>query len=93
MEAKGAHFSSGTRRVAFELWRAKVPNPIENVWSWMKKQLSENSTATNLVDWKIEVNELWVLRMSNSQYLRNLVESMPRRLEDVISREENPTKY
>ena len=34
-----------------------------------------------------------VLRMSNSQYLRNLVESMPRRLEDVISREENPTKY
>ena len=25
MEAKGAHFSSGTRRVAVELWRAKVP--------------------------------------------------------------------
>ena len=25
MESKGAHFSSGTRRVAVELWRAKVP--------------------------------------------------------------------
>ena len=76
-------------------WPGNSPdlNPIENAWSWMKKQLSENSTATNLVDWKIEVNELWVLRMSNSQYLRNLVESMPRRLEDVISREGNPTNY
>ena len=33
-----------------------------------------------------------VLRKSDSQYLQNQVESMPRRLEDVISREENPTK-
>ena len=39
----------------------------------------------NMVDWKREVTELWVLRMSDSQYLRNLVESMPRRLEDVTS--------
>ena len=59
----------------------------------MKKQLSETSTATNMGDWKREVTELWVLRMSNSQYLQNLVESMPMRLEDVISRKGNPTKY
>jgi hypothetical protein len=31
-----------------------------------------------------DVTGLWVLKMDNSQYLRNLVESMPRRLEDVI---------
>ena len=76
-------------------WPGNSPdlNPIENVWSWMKKQLSETSTASNMVDWKREVTELWVLRMSNSQYLRNLVESMPTRLEDVISRKGNPTKY
>ena len=91
MEAKGAHFSS--RRVAVEICRAKVPIPIENVWSWMEKQLSETFIAINMVDWKRKVTELWVLRMSDSQYLRNLVESMSRRLEDVISREENPTKY
>ena len=96
MEAKGAPFSSGTRRVAVELdWPGNSSdlNPIENAWSWMKKQLSETSTATNMVDWKREVTELWVLRMSDSQYLRNLVESMPRRLEDVTSREGNHTKY
>ena len=93
MKAKGAHFSSGTKRVAVELMNSPDLNPIENAWSWMKKQLSETSTVTNMVDWKREVTELWVLRMSDSQYLQNLVESMPRRLEDVISREGNHTKY
>ena len=61
MEAKGAHFSSGTRRVAVELdWPGNSPdlNPIANAWSWMKKQLSETSTVTNMVDWKREVTEL-----------------------------------
>jgi hypothetical protein len=32
-------------------------------------------------------------KMDDSQYLRNLVESMPRRLEDVIRMEGNLTKY
>ena len=70
------------------LFSSKGPkslNPIENAWSWMKKQHSETTTATNMVELKREVTELWVLRMSDSQYLRHLVEPMPRRLEDVIS--------
>ena len=90
MEVKGFHFSSVTRR---EAGNSPHLNPTENAWSWMKKQLSETSTATNVVELKREVTELWVLRMSDSQYLGNRVESMPRRLEDVICREENPTKY
>jgi hypothetical protein len=34
---------------------------------------------------KREVSELCVLRMDNSEYLRNLMESMPRRMEEVVS--------
>ena len=57
----------------------------------MKKQLSETSTANKMVEWKRDVTELWVLRMSNGQYLQ----FMPRRLEDISREEklENPTKY
>jgi hypothetical protein len=67
-------------------------NPIENALSWMKVQLRE-SNATNLKELKEAVTKLWVLKMNNSQYLRNLEESMHRRLKDVIRREGNPTKY
>jgi hypothetical protein len=68
-------------------------NPIENAWAWMKKQLSNTSKATNIEEWKRDVTELWVLRMDDGEYLRGLVESMPRRLAEVISRGGNPTKY
>ena len=36
---------------------------------------------------------LWTVRMADSDYLRSLVESMPRRLAEVIERGGNPTKY
>ena len=38
-------------------WPGNSPdlNPIENAWSWMKKQLFETSKATNMGDWKREV--------------------------------------
>jgi hypothetical protein len=53
--------------------------PIENVWAWMKVQLKE------------EILKLWVDRMENSAYLKNLVEFMPRRLQEVIERGGNIT--
>ncbi len=75
-------------------WPGNSPdiNPIKNAWSWMKVQLRE-SKATNLQELQQDVTRLWVLKMDDCQYLRNLVESMPRRLEDVFRREGNPTKY
>ena len=37
--------------------------------------------------------KLWATRMSDNRYLQNLVESMPRRLQEVIEREGATTKY
>ncbi len=67
-------------------------NPIENVWNWMKNKL-QDSKATSLPQLKQEIMELWTLHMGDIQYLKNLVESMPRRLEAVILNEGNSTKY
>jgi len=75
-------------------WPGNSPdlNPIENVWSWMKRQLKE-APCTNLEQLKREILELWCQKMEDCEYLRNLVESMPRRLEEVIQREGAMTKY
>jgi hypothetical protein len=34
-----------------------------------------------------EITELWTIKMADSEYLKKLVESIPRRLSDVIKRE------
>jgi Fe-S-cluster formation regulator IscX/YfhJ len=75
-------------------WLGNSPdlNPIENAWSWMKMQLRDPK-ATNLTELRREVMELRVLNMDDSQCLKNLVDSMSRRLKDVIRRQDNPTKY
>ena len=44
-------------------------------------------------DWKRELVKLWVTRMSDNSYLQNLVESMPRRLHEVIERDGATTKF
>jgi hypothetical protein len=33
-----------------------------------------------------------MVKLDNSKYLRNLVEFMPRRLEDIVSKQGNPFK-
>ena len=58
----------------------------------MKGQL-ENCQATSVPLLEEEIKRLWVLKMSDCQYLRNLVESMPRRLQAVLENSGNATKY
>ncbi len=58
----------------------------------MKGQL-ENCTATSIPQLKVEIMRLWTLKMDDCQYLRNLVESMPRRLQAVLESGGNATKY
>ncbi len=75
-------------------WPGNSPdlNPIENVWAWMKQQLAD-STSTSLPELQREITELWTLKMDDIPYLKALVESMPKRLQDVIDRNGNTTKY
>ncbi len=82
------------RSQTFIHWPGNSPdlNPIENVWNWMKNKL-QDSKATSLPQLQQEIKFLWTLQMDYIQYLKNLVESMPRRLEAVILNEGNSTKY
>jgi hypothetical protein len=66
-------------------------SPIENACFWMKVQVREFK-ATNLMEFDENLTKLWALKMDDSQYLRNLMECMPRKLKDIIRRVGNPTK-
>jgi hypothetical protein len=74
------------KRVVVELWKAKVP--LKRI----REQL-QDSKATSLPQLQQEIKFLWTLQMDDIQYLKNLVESMPRRLEAVILNVGNSTKY
>ncbi len=69
-----------TTHISREIKVAAVDlNPIENAWDWMKDRLAENTPRASSLDMlQKQVKDLWILRMSNSSYLRSLVESMPR---------------
>ena len=59
----------------------------------MKNQLKESSRCSNLQELRQEIIKLWTEKMERIQYLQNLVDSMPRRLQDVIEKEGEFTKY
>ncbi len=67
-------------------------NPIENCWAWMKTQLRD-CQANSIPQLKEEIKQLWILKMDDCQYLRSLVESMPRRLQAVLENGGNAIKY
>ena len=75
-------------------WPGNSPdlNPIENCWAWMKSQLKD-CQATSIPQLEEEIMRLWLFRMSDSEYLRNLVMSMPRRLQAVLENGGNANKY
>jgi ABC-type transport system involved in cytochrome bd biosynthesis fused ATPase/permease subunit len=62
-------------------------------WSWIRMQLRDDTHPTNLQALKEEITRLWVLKMADSQVLHNMLESMPDRLQEVIQKGGNTTKY
>ena len=82
-------------------WPANSPdlNPIEHVWNLLKrlvwrKWISQKRNVNKSVsteDLENLVRDAWV--SMNPAHLRSLVESMPRRVEAVISAKGGHTKY
>lgn len=74
-------------------WPGNSPdlNPIENCWHVIKKKLVENkqSSLPNFIE---AIKKVWCTDMS-TDYFRKLSDSMPKRLQDVIKKKGNMTKY
>ena len=58
----------------------------------MKKQLYSQS-FTSITELKEAIKVLWFEGMADSEYLRSLVESMPRRMAKIIEKGGNVIKY
>lgn len=75
-------------------WPAQSPdlNPIENLWDELERQVRKHKPLPKNPDnlWEI-LQEEW-LKIDENKY-KNLVDSMPRRIEAVIINKGNPTKY
>jgi hypothetical protein len=46
-----------------------------------------DTSCTNIREWKNKIVKLWVTRVSDSDYLKKLVELMPRRIAEVIEKD------
>jgi hypothetical protein len=73
-------------------WPSQSPdlNPIENLWNILDKQLEDRNSSNE--DELFQVLEVGWKSLS-TEFLKNLVESMPRRCQAVIDNEGLPTKY
>ncbi|CAB5373046.1 unnamed protein product [Rhizophagus irregularis] len=75
-------------------WPAQSPdmNLIENIWSYIEVKIrqrdSQPSSVSQLEQW---VKEEW--DAVPADYYRNLIKSMPRRIQAVIAAKGGPTKY
>lgn len=82
-------------------WPAKAPdmNPIENVWAEIERKLERRQCRDGHQLW-MEVSQVFVdLTLDNedesgpSDYVKKLVQSMPRRMAEVVRREGGWTQY
>ena len=67
------------------IWPPQSPdlNPIEHIWGNMKKELSmKNPYVTSYVEMTFILSNLWF--DLKQVYLNKLIESMPRRVHDVM---------
>ena len=75
-------------------WPAQSPdlNIIENIWLYMKRELQKSAVdITTKNDLLREIQSVW--RNIELDYMRNLYQTIPDRLNDVIEMKGHLTKY
>lgn len=75
-------------------WPAQSPdlNPIEHLWEHLKRQLAGYETECNgMLQLQERIEEQWP--KITAEVCKNLISSMPRRLESVIKAKGGNTKY
>ena len=76
-------------------WLAQSPNlnPIENLWSLLKRRLrdSYDSQPTSITDLYVRIQGQW--EQISPDYCKKLVESMTKRISAVLQPKELWTKY
>jgi transposase len=75
-------------------WPAQSPdlNPIENLWAIVKRSIRERQKPpTNLPELERYVKAAW--KAIPIATIRNLIDSMPRRIQAVIAAQGGATKY
>jgi transposase len=75
-------------------WPAQSPdiNPIENLWAIVKQSIrQQKKQPTNLAQLERCVKAVW--KTIPKETIRNLIDSMPRRIQAVIAARGGPTKY
>ena len=65
-------------------------NPIENVWANMKRRLRDTDVSTRPKMIRA-IRKVW--RETSRVELKNLAQSMPRRIQEVLVREGGSSKY
>lgn len=89
--ARTTEFLAASRVQVLE-WPSNSPdlNPIENLWGWMKGKLADHSWSS-IEDFKVVVDQIW--NSIDHDYLKSLIESMPRRIEQCIAAKGGYTDY
>ena len=76
----------------FKDWPGNSPdiNPVENLWSIIKRGLRDLDTSS-VPKLTTAIQQLWATIPQS--HMENLADSVPRRLQEVIKRKGNTTKY
>ena len=71
-------------------WPAQSPdlNIIENIWLYMKRELQKSAVD---IATRVDIQSVW--RNIELDYIRNLYQSIPDRLDNVVKMKGHLTKY